>query len=103
MKPILKIVIFIFKILILISMLCMLKIYHNLPHLSWNSSQNNVPFSVQTPSDSMLFEFVSLHNLNQINNFTNNNNRILDLVLVNDNFNTKWLQTLVPIFQRTVP
>ena len=73
----------------------------NLGSLKWNPFPAYVPFEVITSTDSVIFDFVCLHNLTQINKFNNENNRILDLIFVNETLVTNCMEPPVPIFNST--
>lgn len=58
----------------------------NLPHTSWNLSQNDVILvNPQNDTERLLTNFMNLCNLNQYNLVKNSNNRLLDLALSNTN------------------
>lgn len=73
----------------------------NLGQICWNLDKNLLPFQIKNDFDSLLLEFLSLNNLYQINNILNENFRILDLVMVDNDFNHNIFEPILPIFDKT--
>ena len=57
----------------------------NLGSIAWNNIRSsNLPFAADSDSELLLLEFLSQHNLYQINNILNDKNRLLVLILVSE-------------------
>ena len=53
----------------------------NLGSMAWNNIRSsNLPFAADSDFELLLLEFLSQHNLYQINNILNDKNRLLDLI-----------------------
>ena len=75
----------------------------NVGKINWKDSDSYThPFSACSDIENSLFEFINLHNLNQVNYFLNDNERLLDLIFINEDFIFNISVPDYPLFQKSL-